>query len=416
MEVYADKIKTLQKLTEADCFTYRLADAEEELKRYEADLQECRVAEALAKTEFDDACESVEQAEAELLVQQQIHEVVLSELQTAKSALAAIKKQSRLYKAELQGIKREFERLSEQLDLEPLEIWKNEPYPKFSMFVPDVLSWNPKGDRHSMEHPFYSLSKRSDIKPREYLSPDGKSRVLVLPSLHGMPTIWDKDILIYISTLIRSAMKRGDMGPENRSIRIDTSNYLGATAKGDSSQQYKEFAKAIKRLHGCTIETNIETNGTSVQEGIHLIENYRVITKTKTGKIASVELKIADWLYGAILNANEEMLSIHKKYFKLTGGIERRIYEIARKHCGRQPYWSVGIENLWIKSGSRGELKKFRHSIFHGQVDLDNLLEYFVELHPDEDKVTFYSKNHKTPMKTLLEVLRKPSRKRPPAV
>lgn len=279
---------------------------------------------------------------------------------------------------------------------------KKEQYPNLSLFVGDFLSWNPKGDRHTMEHPFFSLSKRKDTKPRHYESPDGKAKVTIMPTGYGLPTIWDKDLLIYASTLIREAMNRGDLGEENRPIRIETWNFLEATVKGDGAQQYKGLLETLKRLKGCTIETSIETSGVAYIEGFSLLDNYKVALKTKTGKVAALEIKLCDWLYGAIWNASQEMLAINRDYFKLEGGIERRLYELARKHCGNQPYWRVGISTLWEKSGSTAELKEFRRKILKGQADLGTLPDYRVELAPEKDQVIFYSKNYKKPIKAVL--------------
>ena len=284
---------------------------------------------------------------------------------------------------------------------------KNEPYPNLSLFVSDFLSWSPKGDRHTMEHPFFSLSKRKDVKPRHYESADGKSQVTVMPTGYGMPTIWDKDLLIYVSTLIREAMNRGDMGETNQAIKIDVWNYLEATVKGDGKRSYDAIIDTLDRLHGCSIKTTIETDGTRYTKAFHLLDNYEIAVKTKTGKIASLEIKVCDWLYGAIWHATQEMLSISRDYFKLEGGIERRLYEIARKHCGSQPFWKVGMATLWEKSGSTAELKMFRFKVFKGQIDLGTLPDYRVELHPEDDQVIFYSKNHKAPVKALLDATRR---------
>jgi plasmid replication initiation protein len=280
---------------------------------------------------------------------------------------------------------------------------KKEPYPNLSLFVSDFLTWNPKGERHSMEHPFYSLSKKKDIKPRHYVSQDGKAELTVKPTSDGLPTIWDKDLLIYAATLIREAMNRGEMGPDNRSIRIDTWNFLEATVKGDGAQQYKGMLDTLRRLQGCNVETSIETNGKRYIKGFSLLDYYEIAVTTKTGKVASLEVKLCDWLYGAIWNASQEMLSINREYFKLEGGIERRLYELARKHCGNQPFWKVDIETLWTKSGSTAELKKFRHMVFKGQVDLGTIPDYRVELRPEKDQVVFYSKHYKKPVAAVLE-------------
>ena len=107
-------------------------------------------------------------------------------------------------------------------------------------------------------------------------------------------------------------------------------------------------------------------------------------------------------MYRSVLNAKREMLSIHRKYFELEG-IERRLYELARKHCGRQPFWKVGIETLWKKSGSQGSLKEFRRKIFKNQQDLGAIPDYRVQLKPSTDQIIFYSKYYKAPIEAMIE-------------
>jgi hypothetical protein len=40
--------------------------------------------------------------------------------------------------------------------------------------------------------------------------------------------------------------------------------------------------------------------------------------------------------------------------------LERRLYEIARKHCGSSPEWKIGLEKLKRKCGSHSTDKEFR--------------------------------------------------------
>jgi plasmid replication initiation protein len=282
-------------------------------------------------------------------------------------------------------------------------IIEKEPYPNLSLFVSDFLSWNPKGDRHSMEHPFFSLSKNKNTKPRHYESPDGKAQLTIMPSGYGMPTIWDKDLLIYTATLIREAMNRGDLGSENKAVHIDTANFMEATVKGAGTRQRKALIDTLDRLKGCTIKTTIETNETSYTKAFSLFDSYEITVKTKTGKVAALKIKVCDWLYGAIWNDTQEMLSINRDYFKLESGIERRLYELARKHCGNQSFWKVGVETLWKKSGSMAVLKEFRRKIFKGQVALGTLPDYRVQIKPELDQVWFFSKHHKEPIEAVLD-------------
>src|SRR5712691_11177385 len=69
-------------------------------------------------------------------------------------------------------------------------------HPVRDFFVADVLDWALKDDRHSMEHPMFSLSKKPDRRVRHY--EHNNCSVTVKPGADGLATIWDKDILIYL--------------------------------------------------------------------------------------------------------------------------------------------------------------------------------------------------------------------------
>jgi plasmid replication initiation protein len=77
--------------------------------------------------------------------------------------------------------------------------------------------------------------------------------------------------------------------------------------------------------------------------------------------MVGIELKLSDWLYRAVIN--HEVLTLHRDYFRLDGGIERRLYELSRKHCGTQARWSISLDTLHKKTGSQSPLKLFRHAI-----------------------------------------------------
>jgi len=77
------------------------------------------------------------------------------------------------------------------------------------------------------------------------------------------------------------------------------------------------------------------------------------------GRPLGIELIIPDWLYAAILN-DALVLTIDRAYFQLTGGLERWLYRIVRKHAGRQPGgWCFEVSHLHLKSGSLSPLKRF---------------------------------------------------------
>src|SRR5215467_15496134 len=80
-------------------------------------------------------------------------------------------------------------------------------HPNRDFFIADILDWALKDDRHSMEHPMFSLSKKPDRRIRRY-EHNGNS-LTVAPSAYGLATIWDKDILIYLISQIVEGLNQG---------------------------------------------------------------------------------------------------------------------------------------------------------------------------------------------------------------
>ena len=72
---------------------------------------------------------------------------------------------------------------------------------------------------------------------------------------------------------------------------------------------------------------------------------------------------VPDWFYEGVLD-RALVLTIDPAYFLLTGGLERWLYRIVRKHGGRQKGgWSFDIAHLHLKSGALSPLKRFAFDI-----------------------------------------------------
>ncbi|MFN3847737.1 MAG: replication initiator protein A, partial [Paracoccaceae bacterium] len=71
-------------------------------------------------------------------------------------------------------------------------------------FVCDIFDALPKDDMASMEHPIFSLSTRPDRRILSY-SHNGVD-VTVVPSVRGLATLFDKDILIYCISQLMAAV------------------------------------------------------------------------------------------------------------------------------------------------------------------------------------------------------------------
>ncbi|MDG2055891.1 MAG: replication initiator protein A [Tateyamaria sp.] len=76
--------------------------------------------------------------------------------------------------------------------------------------------------------------------------------------------------------------------------------------------------------------------------------------------------------------------------------MERRIYEIARKHCGKSPKWHIGLEKLQGKTGSNAPLKRFRLNL-RQIIEEDNTPFYSISI-DDKDLVTFRPRKEAKPL------------------
>jgi len=254
-------------------------------------------------------------------------------------------------------------------------------------FQCDILDAAPKDDMSSMEHPIFSLSTKPDTKIR-YYEHNGNT-LEVIPSVLGLATIWDKDILIYCISQVVEGLNRGRTDI-NRTIRVTAYDLLVSTNKSTGGKDYKRFQASLKRLAGTILVTNIETNGIRVKEGFALIDKWKIIEKSSRNKqMVAVEITLSEWFYNAALGT--EILTISKDYYRLRKGLERRLYELARKHCGKQARWKISLKLLLKKTGSRAQLKIFRSKL-KTIVSNDHLPDYRITYNKKTDFVTFYNR------------------------
>ena len=239
-------------------------------------------------------------------------------------------------------------------DSEPLEPSQADLF----VILDTVHDWPVKDDVSSMEFPIFSLAKVRDTSIRTY-SRGGKT-IRVIPSALGAATVFDKDILIYCISQIVRALEGG--AKANRRIKIETYPFLVGTRRSTGGAAYEGVLEMCRRLKGTTIETNVKTTDREQTEGFGLIEDYKVTQYTKNGKGAlELELTISEWLYRAAVNS--DILTLHPGYFLLGQALERRLYELARKHCGQQAWWAVGLPLLQEKVGSAQESRYFKKDL-----------------------------------------------------
>lgn len=251
-------------------------------------------------------------------------------------------------------------------------------HPQKDFFILDISDVVPKDDTASMEHPMFSLATKPDMRHLLYKS--GENSLEIIPSSLGLPSIKDKDILIFC---ISQLMHRKNRGEEiGKRVRFSARELMMATNRNTDGREYKRVEKAFQRLQGTQFKTSIRTGSKKEVRIFSLIdEGGYVMREEGEWRLDYCEVVLSDWFMRAI-EANE-VVSISEDYFRLRRPLERRIYEIARKHCGNQKRWHIKLANLQDKTGSNAPLKKFRLNI-RQIIENDHLPFYQLELTTDD--------------------------------
>ena len=256
----------------------------------------------------------------------------------------------------------------------------------------DILGMSMKSDHVSMEVPIFSLSTKPDTTPWHWVSKNGERSVTVTPTIYGRATQFDKDVLIYLTSQLTEGINRNREDSLNRTIRFTVFDYLVTTKKQTGGKEYLRLEEALKRLMGTMIQTNIVTGGTKVKEAFALIESWKIIERGEDERMMAVEVTVSKWLHNAILK--KEILTINPDYFSIRKPLSRRIYELARKHVGRQTEWTIGLDLLREKSGSKSSPKEFKRQLkIIASEDL--IPDYRIAIIEDKDQICFYTRDMK---------------------
>jgi len=245
-------------------------------------------------------------------------------------------------------------------------------------FVCDFADVAPKCDLASMEHPIFSLSTRPDRRILNYAH--GPVSVTVTPSVRGRATIFDADILIYCISQLMAALNAGRTAVSRR-VTLVAHDLLLATGRETSGDAYKRLRDAFERLAGTRITTNIVTGETEITRGFGLIESWEIERRTRGGRMVAVAVTLSDWVYDAVMARS--VLTLSRDYFALRRPMERRLYALARKHCGRQREWRVSVQTLCKKSGSSSPLRVFR-AMLRSIIAAGTIPDYRLEEEPGD--------------------------------
>lgn len=206
-----------------------------------------------------------------------------------------------------------------------------------------------------MAWPFFSLAKTKRVRPIDFRM--GEVSILVEATVeHGMATIWDADVLIWVASQIVEARDCGRS--TSRLIAATPHEILSFTRRGTGKASYERLKAGLDRLQSTTVATSIRQPHQRRRHRFSWINEWRECLDS-SGRALGIEMIVPDWFYEGVLDA-ALVLTIDRAYFGLTGGLERWLYRIVRKHGGKQKGgWSFDVAHLHLKSGALSPLKRF---------------------------------------------------------
>lgn len=249
------------------------------------------------------------------------------------------------------------------------------PNAQIDMFA--ITAYDPplRDNRDVMEYPFLSIQK-GRTRPINYSNKDGSVQLEITGSDYGIATIWDWDLMIYLTAHINDALENNQ--PVSQWVEFAPHDALRYMGKSNGGKDYQELVKSLRRLATTNIITSLRKDDVSGTERIiRWFTDYEIPKKYSINKFVREEglaeadpskpwrVKLPDWIFKSILRRTE-ILAVHPQYFKLTGGLERWLYRLARKAVPDNadfPVIKFKMETLHERSGSTRPLRKFAHDI-----------------------------------------------------
>lgn len=231
---------------------------------------------------------------------------------------------------------------------------------QFDLFLPYVADLPLRDQREMMERPFFSLSKSRRVKPINYTSPDGKLWVHVSGNPdYGMATIWDADILIYCASVLADMVRRG-VNDVPRKLHLMPYDLLRAIGRPTTGRAYELLGQALDRLVATTIKTNIRAENRR-EATFSWLDGWTQLVDARTERSRGMTIELSNWFWEGVMMKGG-VLAIDRAYFDITGGRERWLYKVARKHAGGagEGGFAISMPVLFEKSGAEGEYRRFK--------------------------------------------------------
>jgi hypothetical protein len=109
-----------------------------------------------------------------------------------------------------------------------------------------------------------------------------------------------------------------------------------------------------------TVKTNIRAENRR-EATFSWLDGWTQLVDEKTERSRGMTLELSNWFWEGVLMKGG-VLSIDRAYFNISGGRERWLYRVARKHAGGagEAGFAIAMPTLFEKSGAEGEYRRFK--------------------------------------------------------
>lgn len=254
---------------------------------------------------------------------------------------------------------------------------------QLDFFVPSLYDLATKDTRSTMDVAVFRLSKKDKRANTNIRCELTNGYVEIQSGPAGMASVWDYDLILMAISHLTQAVNlhragKGDM--PGRVFKPSVAEILKFCRRSDGGRQYEEIESVLDRLHTTTVKVVRTVKGRSghdkrVGNAEAFITRYRTVADSKSGRVATVEMEIADWIYEEVASGSPMVLKMHEDYFRIEPGIGRFVYRLARLSAGRT-YAEWKFKTLYERSNSGGEFKEFCRMLRKGILTSNDLPEY----------------------------------------
>ena len=242
-----------------------------------------------------------------------------------------------------------------------------------------------KDSQIQMSFPFFVMSKNPVLETRTYEDENGNELRIMPHQELGQPTQQDKHLLIFLLSICMQKINDEKTIPNK--VRITSADFLDFCGKGTGGSQYSMVGKSLSRLTGANVEAIYKEGSQTIKEEFHILDHNRVVRANDAdGRLIHFDVTLSPWLLNVL--EKKKVLTLHPDYFTLSRPLEQRLYEIARKYCGKQKSAGMTIDKLHELTGSTASRKVFMRNL--RQIIKTNTIDYQFRIKKTGNKQTIF--------------------------